>query len=201
MVRKLLHATIDVGDTFVGDRVSAQIGGSIPFKKLSGFLHALEESGHGARVESGLVEDTQTDTIRFLFMLSREIELVLHHSGLCADDGGRRGLRVVAGGEDGHGHRGQCGERIVLLSGDHARIVMLSDVRDLMAQHRGQFGFGLCQLDQSGVDTDEAAGQGEGIDGIVIDGEEFEWLARLGTVGNQSSTQLVEVVGYLGIVQ
>ena len=200
MVGDLLHAIIDIGDTFVRDRVGAQIGGRIAFQQLRGLLHALEKGRHGARIEAGFFQDAEADAVGFLFMLAREVELVLHRAGLCADDSGGCGLRAVACGQDGHGQRCQCGERVVARARDHARIVMLGDVRDFVAQHRGEFRFALCQQDQSGVDADETAGQGEGVDGVVVDGEELERLSRFRAVCHQPSAELVEIVGNLGVV-
>ena len=163
-------------------------------------MHALEEQGHGARVESGFFKDGHADTIRFLLILSREVELVLHGPGLCADDAGGCGLRVVACGQNGHSKCCQRGERVVARAGNHVRIVVLRDVRDFVAQHRGEFGLALCQLDQSRVDAYKAAGQGKGVDGVIVDGKKFKRLSGFRTVGDEPSTELVEVVGDLRIV-
>ncbi len=185
----------------MGDRVSAQVGRRVAFHELRGFLHAFEKGRHGARVEAGLFQGGKAETVGFPFVLPREIELVLNRSCLCANDTGGRGVRIAAGGKNGHCKCSQRGQRIVALAIDHARVVMLGDVRDFVAQHGGKLGFILGKQDQPGIDTDETAGQRKGVDRIIIDGKKLKRISRLGTVRHEAPAETVEVVGYFRIIK
>ncbi|PNG62050.1 hypothetical protein TI06_23985, partial [Vibrio vulnificus] len=64
------------------------------------------------------------------------------------------------GGESEHLAKDGPGSKIALL----AHAVARRDVADLMTEHRGQFGLGAKVGDQSAMDIDVAARQGEGVD-------------------------------------
>ena len=110
-------------------------------------LHARKEAFHAAAVEAGLAQGLEADPVRLALGFAREVELLLDHRRLAAED---RGLRQVAArrpagarGEDreqqrADGHRGD-----LLLPRDHARDVPLGDVADLVAEHAREFRLAL----------------------------------------------------------
>jgi len=57
-----------------------------------------------------------------------------------------------------------------------------------VGEHGGELAFAGGGRDQAGIDADEAAGQGEGIDRIVAYDEKRERLVRLWTIGDKPVT-------------
>ena len=87
------------------------------------------------------------------------------------------------------------------LDSHHPRDMVLRDVRDLVTQDTNQFRFTLGAENQAGVYTDITTRKRERIDGFVLDREELEVPARIGAVGNQHKTDLVQVVGHVRIIK
>ena len=50
------------------------------------------------------------------------------------------------------------------------------DVTDLVAKHAGELGFGVEIHEQAAIHVDVAAAGGEGVDGLVVEDEELEFL-------------------------
>ena len=200
-VGDVVQAVFDVGDTFSGDRVGEQPGGDVTGDQTGAALHTLEKGGHGVWVEPGFLQRGEADAICFPLICPGKVQLSLHAACPCADDSGLRGLRVGAGGENGDCDGGHRGQRIDFLVGHHARQMVLGDVGNFMCQHRGELGFALGKDDQASIDPDKTARQREGIDVVVVDGEEFELLAGVVAVGCQPVTQAVEIVVDLTVTQ
>ena len=77
-----------------------------------------------------------------------------------------------------------------------ARDVALSDVRHLVSQNACQFVLVTGRLEKPRVHTDEAAGQGKGIDIRIVDDEEREALAAVIGLCSDSATDFVNVLGH-----
>ena len=78
-----------------------------------------------------------------------------------------------------------------------AMAVALLDVRDLVREDTGQLGFVGRGGEQPLVNADEAAGQGEGIDGRILHQEKLEALAAfLGLGGDPRADRLQVVVDF-----
>ena len=152
-------------------------------------------------VEAGFLQKLQADAVRLLLVSAGEVELLLYRARLHADNSGFRRLRVGACGEYGDGDGCHGDQAIALLPSYHARYMALGDVRNLVAQHRGQFRFALCGEQQPCVYADIAARHGKGVDGVIVDREELEIQRRFRAVLDQPGAQLIEVIVDLGIVQ
>src|SRR5258708_35918572 len=79
--------------------------------------------------------------------------------------------------------------------------MVLGGVRDFMAKHRRQFGFGLREEDETGVDADEAARKRKGVDRRIGHREELEIERRPGNGVDQAVAELVQVTDDLWIVE
>jgi hypothetical protein len=83
----------------------------------------------------------------------------------------------------------------------HARLVLLQDVRDLMADDGGELGLGLRDLDEAAVDADVPADQREGVDRVFLHDEEIDVLARAAFGrGEEARAERRDVVGDLRVV-
>ena len=142
---------------------------------------SMRISAFAQRLLDGLDELNWSDSIK---------ESQRHWIG--RSQGARIRFRVLAGnaGEVGQGtrsgqhRRGQHTER-----GEHAlRLallrMLLRDMRDLVADHRGELGLRVQVHQQAAMQINEAATGGEGVDGVIVDDDELPLrigeLAHLG---------------------
>ena len=141
----------------------------------------LEEIRHAVGIEAGGREEAHADAIGLGFVGAREIDLLLHGRALRHGDAAERGVTRAGGGADQDGGENGRHRRDALpaLRAHAARDVTLRDVRDLVRQHAGELRFVARGEHQAVVHADEAAGQREGIDGVVAHEEELETLRRI----------------------
>ncbi len=150
------HAVVDVGLAAFGTR--------------AGDLEALlrlergEHAAHGLRVVAGAHQVLHADAVG----LHLGLAAVALHVGTRADVG-HFGHGAGAGG-DGRAHGQHLRQHAARLG---ARGVPRGHVRELVAQHGGQFGFGVQVGQQAAEDVDVAAAGGEGVDRIVVDDGEL----------------------------
>ncbi len=131
---------------------------------------------HRRRIVAGAGQVLSAETIGFQF----------HVTPVAADEGRAEHVGQVAGGTDPGADRHRLakdvpGAGLALL----AHAVARRDVADLMTEHRGQFGLGAKVGDQSAMDIDVAARQGEGVDVRRIDdGEMILQIAAVAAAGD-----------------
>jgi len=87
-VGHFFDAVLDVGDTFMGQRMRAQIRRRTRFIQPGGALQALEKRRHALRIKTCGIQQLHADAVRFTFMIAGEIDLVLDGARLAK--GGRR---------------------------------------------------------------------------------------------------------------
>jgi len=75
----------------------------------------------------------------------------------------------------------------------------LRDVRDLVRQYAGQLVFVARGIDQTGVNADISAGQGEGVDPGVINDKEREFMIPVVGLCGNAVAYFVDVLGDLRI--
>jgi len=75
------------------------------------------------------------------------------------------------------------------------RNVTLSNVCDFVGQYTCELVFTSCRLEQTCVDTDESAGQCEGIDTLVVDDEEREIDVAIVGLCCNSVSDFIDVFG------
>ncbi len=83
----------------------------------------------------------------------------------------------------------------------HARLVALQDVPGLVPDHAGELGLALGEHDEGAVHADVSAGEGEGIDGIVLHNEVVDVARGAVGRGQEARPERGDVVGDLGIVE
>ncbi len=84
---------------------------------------------------------------------------------------------------------------------DPAGNVTLGDVRDFVRQHARQLILRARRVEQSRVDADEPAGQGERVDHRAVDHEERKLVVAVGIgLRGQAIADLVDIFGDLGIL-
>ncbi len=77
----------------------------------------------------------------------------------------------------------------------------LGDVRDFVRQHARQLRFVACGQHQAVVHADEAAGQREGVDGVIAHEEELEPLRGIaGGLGDDARAECLQVFAGFRIV-
>ena len=82
------------------------------------------------------------------------------------------------------------------------RDVPLRDVRDFVRQHAGELRLVARGQHQPVVHADEAAGQREGVDGVVAHEEELEALRGIsGGLGDDARAERLQVLGGLRVVE
>ena len=180
----------------MGAQELRQIGFVVPVQAL----HALEKRRHGARIEAGLGEDGHADAVGLLLERAGVVEPLLRHGG------GRerhRGFAALAAGtgQQYSGEHGRHGRKAhALRFRDQARDVPLGDVGGLMRQYRRQLRLALGGEHEAGVDADEPARNGEGVDGRVVYEKESECLVRGVRAVRQFLPQRLDIVVEFRIV-
>ena len=125
-------------------------------------LHLFEEGHKSFRVVAGAVHIFETEIVGLAFEVARELQegqwdtdlrsLVESIASVAADHDERNGaeLGIVHAGLFAHG-------------------VVRSDVADLVRHYAGQFCFFVSGEDGPAIHVEETAGEGHGVDRIVVD--------------------------------
>ncbi len=167
---RLFGAVAGVGDARFGDRVGQQeFRGLGIVAVLPG--QALEHARHVAWVITGLFQIEDADAVGFLLVLPGKASLFLHGGRLGAGDHADASAR---GQHDTGQERGHHRQLHALLGFHAAGEVALRQVRQFVGQHRGILALGLGVEEQSAVDSDDAAGRGEGVELAAVDEDEFQ---------------------------
>jgi len=149
---------LGVGDPLGGHRVGAEVAGhGAVFAHAVGALHALEERGHGVRIEAAVLEALQADAVRLALEIAGVGELSLDPRCLRAGSRAQRKVGPRAAEQDRGGERHHHRQLHLLLLVKHARDMALRDVGHLVREHRGELRFGLGGGDEAGMHADEAA--------------------------------------------
>ena len=153
------------------------------------------------RIETGIVQRADTDAIRFELIAAGEVDLALQRRSLGNRHAGLDGLGAASGNaryqRAQHQRRGD--NALPLVCVDRARDVALRDVRDFVRQHAGELVLVARGLDQAGVHTDVAAGQGEGVDARIVDDEELEAVVSVVGLRGNAHADFVDVFGDDGV--
>ena len=72
--------------------------------------------------------------------------------------------------------------------------MLLRDMRDLVADHRGELGLRVQVQQQAAMQIDEAATGGEGVDGVVVEHDEHPLGVRQRAAARDALTEFVDVV-------
>ena len=95
LVGQVVRPGLGLRDPLVGDRVIAQIERRVAFGEAAGALQTVEECAHGVGIEARGDETREADAVGFVFVLAREIDLLLRRQGLRAGNRRLRGLAAV----------------------------------------------------------------------------------------------------------
>jgi hypothetical protein len=192
-----------LGDAVECHRVRAQEGRQLRTRrKARRLMHALEEIGHGARIESAGDQGLDADAVGLGFVMAREVDLALHGARLHGGDGGDARIGAAVGAQDDraqHGGDGRHGHALLVFQ--RPRQVALRDVRNFVAEHGGQFVLGLGGQDQAAVHADVAARAGERVQRRVRDDEEIEAALRIAAVAAQALADTLQVAVDERVVQ
>jgi hypothetical protein len=184
--------------------VGAQVGRrALQLVQPVGSQQLLEERDHRPRREAGAVQQLQAHPVRLALVLARVVELVLDLQRARARHGRFGDLAALvpaARREDRQRERRERGELHAALAVEHARLVVLQDVPDLVGEHARELRFVVGEQEQGAVHADVAAGKREGVDGVVAHHEEIDrrvWAVR---GGEQPRAHRVDVIRDLGVV-
>ena len=163
--------------------------------------HDLEKRRHAVRVEAGVGQRADADAVSFVLVTAGEVDLLLRSRALCYHHACLHGVTVARRdpGQNRAQHQCRRQDALPLTGMDGPRDVPLRDVRDLVGQHAGEFVFIAGRIDQAGMHTDVAAGQGEGIDIGIVDDEEREALAAVVGLRGNAVAHFVDVLGDLRV--
>ena len=204
-VGEVVRARLRLRDALVADGVRAQIRRRVAVLEARALLQAAHERGGAARIEAGCHQSLEADAVGLVFVFAGEVELLLHGQRLRARDGGLHAVGAArasrARGQHGEGEPRERHQHGALLIVDHPRHVPLRDVRHLVGEHARELGLVLREEDETGVDTDVAAREGEGVDGVVGNREELEVLLGIAGGHDQAKSELVQVVVDLRVLQ
>ena len=197
------RAVLGVGHPLGGHRVGTQESQRIVVVDAVGLLQPLEETAHRPGIETGLAQCLDADAVGLALEVAAERQLVLDRQPRAGSGSGNRriGTTTGTGGQHGGQHaaeRHQVAQSALL---HLPRDMVLGHVRHFVRHDRGQFAFVLCRDDQPGMDADIAAGHGEGVDLVVVDGEQPVMLGRVGAGIGQPHRHPPQVVIQLGIAK
>ena len=171
-------------EAVVPARLAAFGARAVDLEALAALEH-LEHLGHRLRTVAGGGGEQEPDPVGFHLVLAT----VALHPGLCADVGElRHGSRT---GVERRGERAERGENALSLA---LLRMLLRDMRDLVADHRGELGLGVQVQQQAAMQIDEAATGGEGVDGVVVEHDEHPLGIRQRAAARDALTEFVDVV-------
>ena len=185
-----------LGDAFERHRVGAQQVRYVLAGAAGALLQGPEEIGHAGRVEAGADHDADADPVRLRLIRAREVDLLLRGESLRSRYGAQQHVgRHPGGGADQHSRQHRGGGKHAAAAGvlDGTRDMTLGDVGDLVGQHAGQLAFAAGGREQPGVDADESARQGEGVDAGIIDDKEREPMCALVRMAGEARTDRLQV--------
>jgi hypothetical protein len=81
------------------------------------------------------------------------------------------------------------------------RQVVLRDMRDFVAQHRGEFVLGFRGQDETTVHADVAAGAGKGVQRRVDHHEKAETRPRIAGAARQALAEAIDIADYQRVIQ
>ena len=170
--------------TVVHPRLAAFGARTIDLEAFAALEH-LEHLGHRLGPVAGGGGEQEPDPVGFHLVLAA----IALHPGLRTDVGElRHGSRT---GVERRGERAERGEdalRLALLR------MLLGDMRDLVADHRGELGLRVQVHQQAAMQIDEAATGGEGVDGVVVEHDEHPLGVRQRAAARDALTEFVDVV-------
>ena len=156
--RKLRRPGALLGDAIGGHRVIDQHRRDVGDGESFVAAHGLEHLAHPIGIEAGAGEKADAHAVGFPFVVAREVDLLLGGDTLGGGDAALHRLPAADGAEqDRRQQRGRGGDALLLLVADHARDVMLRDVRGLVRHDARQLRFGRTGEHRSRVDEHEPA--------------------------------------------
>ena len=152
-------------------RVSLRIG---PQLIGGGLIEAVEHQRHALGSETRLLVDGPADAVGFTLHVARKVQLALQHRRLASGDRrlGQVGAVHAAGQQHSQDQRCHPDAAPPLGLSDAASDVPLRHVRQLVRKDRRQFIRRPSACDQTEVQADVAARQGEGVERTVTDQEQ-----------------------------
>ena len=170
--------------------MAAQVGVASVVVEPRGVLQPLEHRCGALRCKTGLRHDAEADAIGFALHVPRKAQLVLHEGCLAPHDHRLPGVRTPAPGrsQDAEDHRGEHQRHLPALPVQHARNVTLCDVRQLMAQHRGQFVAAASHGHQPEIQPQIPSRQGKSVD-VAVTPEQHRPGKTLVELGRQFAAQ------------
>src|SRR5579862_2891571 len=193
--RKLRGTRALLGDAIGIHRVIDEHRRYIGFRESHVTRHGLEHRAHSGWIETGARQIADADAVGLPFVVAREVDLVLNRHALGSGDGTLGGLAAAAERTEHDRPDQGCdrGQALLRLIRDHARDVVLGDVRGLVRHHAGELRLrGGCE-NQPAIDEYEAAGHRERVDGLVLDGEIVEVLPTHRALGGEALADPVDV--------
>ncbi len=156
--------------------------------------HLLPQRDGGSRIKARLSHEIQADQIRLLFLGAAVGQ---QDPDLCAQAECSVCARGDAGAAGHHvhnrAHQVLVGEALVAVLGEH--------VGHLMANDGGQLILGRGDLEQALIDPNLAAGEGEGVDAVLIENDHFPGarIAQRGDEGHRHAADIVAEHRILGL--
>ena len=164
--------------------------------------HALEHGRRRVGVHAGVVEDTQPHTIRFGLIGPAVTQLLILKCCLGCGHGGQPGVSARGGcQQDACQQAGNIDGRLTLGQFNSPGKMPLAEVSDLMGHDGGKFVLRLGVAEQPRVYTYYSTWHGKGIDGRVINHDEFEPPVLQVAEGDQLEHQGFQIAVDQRIVQ
>ena len=162
--------------------MAAQVGKTAVIVERRSLLQAAEHAHKATRVITGFGQHAVADAVGLALHVTRIAQLLLQGRGLAADHQGLCPLRTAGCRQRAQDHRADHQRRHAGLVVNRTGNVPLSDVAELVRQHRGQLIVRAHRGNQSQMHAQIAAGQGKGIDGAVTPDHDApgKALAQLG---------------------
>jgi len=151
---------------------------------------------------SSLSREADADAIGLQLVVAREIDLVLRSHPLGSDDAALDRLPAADRPEEDRRQQGRRGgEALLLLVADHARDVVLRDVRGLVRHDARELRLARGGEHQAVVDEHEPARDGKRVDAGVLDHEVLEAPPAFGALGSEPQADPAHVFADFGILE
>ena len=153
------------------------------------------------RIEARGGERPDADAIGLVLVAAREIDLLLCRGSLRDGHGSLDRVAATAGSPEHHRaqHQRRRQEALPAVGMDGPRDMALCHMGNLVRDHAREFILAAGGLDQPGVYTDIAAGQGKCVDVRVVHDEEREGVIAIVGLRRDAMPDVIDVLGNLSV--